>query len=164
VVVALTRVVVYPSGCWFGFRVAARRSGLDRADRRRLRAAFLGEYPDSLEPLPPDEPFRCAIRFAGGATVTSVDPPPWWDPTSPLRPEGPVLVEYGALGTHVEPDGLWCGPAYWLWPLPPPQPFLLVVDWPAAGVRQAEVELDGAVIVAAGEAAEPLWPDDGHRD
>jgi hypothetical protein len=163
-VVALTSVVAYSSGCRFGFRVAARVSALDRADRRRLRAVFLGDHSDLPGSSAPDEPFRCGIRFADGFTVTSVDNPPLWDPISPMRPEGPVLVEYGAIGTTIEADELRCEPGYWLWPLPPPQPFALVVDWPAAGIRQTEVELDGAAIVAAAEAAEPLWPDDAHRD
>jgi hypothetical protein len=163
-VVALTRVVAFPSGCQFDLRVAARASVPDRADRRRLRAAFLGDDSDLSELGRPDEPFRCGIRFADGTTVTSVDPAPWWDPTSPMWPEAPVLVEYGSLGTHIEADRLWCGPGYWLWPLPPPKPFTLVVDWPAAGIPQTEVELDGAAIAAAGEAAELLWPDDAHRD
>ena len=163
-VVALTSVVAYPSGCQFGFRVAARVAALDRTDRRRLRAAFVGDYSDPLEPRPPEEPFRCGIRLADGTKATSVDEPPILDPTSPMRPEGPVLVEYGAIGTTIEPDGLWCEPGYWLWPLPPPQPFALVVDWPAAAIPQTEVELDGAAIAAAGEAAELLWPDDTRRD
>ena len=163
-VVALTSVVAYPSGCQFGFRVAARASALDRADRRQLRAAFLGDYSDLSEPRPPDVPFRCGIRFADGTKVSSVDAPPFWDPTSPMRPEGSVLVEFGSLGTHIEADGMWCGPGYWLWPLPRPEPFAVVVDWPAAAIPQTEVELDGAAIVAAGGAAESLWPDDAHRD
>lgn len=163
-VVALTSVVAYPSGCQFGFRVAARVSALDRTDRKRLRAAFVGDDPDPLEPGLPDEPFRCGIRFADGTKVASVDDPPFWDPTLPLRPEGPVLVESGAIGTTIEADGLWCDPGYWLWALPPPEPFALVVDWPAAAIPQTEVELDGAAIVAAGESAEPLWPDDAYRD
>ncbi len=48
--------------------------------------------------------------------------------------------------------------AYFLRPLPPPQPFRLICDWPAFGVEGATIELDGAAINAAASRVQRFWP------
>ncbi len=48
--------------------------------------------------------------------------------------------------------------AYFLRPLPPPQPFRLICDWPAFGVEGATIELDGAAITAAASRVQRFWP------
>jgi hypothetical protein len=67
----------------------------------------------------------------------------------------PVLWQLGGHGgsRRAEMD-------FWLHPLPPPGPMLVVVKWEDAGVDEHAVEVDAAPLVAAAAEAEELWPDD----
>ncbi|TCJ36428.1 hypothetical protein E0504_23650 [Parafrankia sp. BMG5.11] len=47
---------------------------------------------------------------------------------------------------------------YWLWPLPPAGPLTLVVDFPARGLAESRVTVDGSALRAAAERAVTLWP------
>ena len=47
---------------------------------------------------------------------------------------------------------------YWVAPLPSPGPLPIVVEWPARGLGETRVELDGVAIVDAAGRAETLWP------
>ena len=48
--------------------------------------------------------------------------------------------------------------SYWLWPLPPPGPLALVVEWPAAGIPLSRTEIDASQVIEAAAEAEELWP------
>lgn len=48
-------------------------------------------------------------------------------------------------------DGLW------LWPLPPEGPLELVLQWPAFGVEESRVILDGGQIASLAASVRPLW-------
>lgn len=74
-----------------------------------------------------------------------------------------MFVEYHSLGTHVDLDMMWCGPAYWLWPLPAPEPFSLVVEWSEVGMPLTRTEMDGGLIVREGQSAIPFWPGQASR-
>jgi hypothetical protein len=45
-------------------------------------------------------------------------------------------------------------------PLPPPGPLAFVCVWPARGIPSAGVEVDGAAVLRAADAAVTLWADD----
>jgi hypothetical protein len=59
----------------------------------------------------------------------------------------------GGSGGSVSVDQDW-----WLSPLPPGGPLLLVVRCPELGLEETVTELDGTEIRRAGEAATVLWP------
>lgn len=46
-----------------------------------------------------------------------------------------------------------------MWPLPPPGPFALVVEWPVVGLAERRVELAARAISAAAARVVPVWPD-----
>jgi hypothetical protein len=45
-------------------------------------------------------------------------------------------------------------------PLPPPGPLAFICAWPGRGIGASRVEVDGAAIREAADAAVTLWPDD----
>lgn len=74
----------------------------------------------------------------------------WPRPPHTQPPAGPVLVPQGSGGSggRGEYSVTW---NLWLWPLPPPRPFDLVLQWPDQDIAETRVALDGAAIVAAAE-------------
>jgi hypothetical protein len=154
-VVALTDVVAYPSGCQFTVQLAARRKTLPDDQWRDLRELFFGErWPSGR-----NEMLRCGVQFADGTKATNVDSQAWWDGLLPISPPAPpVFIEAGGGGGEASDNQLRSSPGYWLWPLPPPEPFTFAVEWPAAGIELTMTEIDGAAIVTASQAAEPFWP------
>jgi len=48
-------------------------------------------------------------------------------------------------------DGLW------LWPLPPEGPLELVLQWPAFGIGESRVIVDGGQLRALAASVKPLW-------
>jgi hypothetical protein len=46
-----------------------------------------------------------------------------------------------------------------MWPLPPPGPFALVVEWPVVGLAERRVELDARAVSEAAARVVPVWPD-----
>ncbi len=38
---------------------------------------------------------------------------------------------------------------YWVWPLPPPGPVTFVCEWPAYGIPENHVVVEGALFLAA---------------
>jgi hypothetical protein len=91
------------------------------------------------------------FRFADGRKATNAGHRAWDEDRS-----DPVLVPRGGHGGDGE-----LHMRHWLWPLPPPGPLQAVVAWPARGLPETEVEVDGAAILEAAARVETLWPEDG---
>jgi hypothetical protein len=70
------------------------------------------------------------------------------------EPAGPVLVQGGGGG-----GGRRWDVELWLWPLPPPGPLVIAVDWEAVGLSERTVEVDAGPLVRAAAQATPLWPE-----
>jgi hypothetical protein len=121
----------------------------------------------------PYDGLRLGIVFADGrgttdlsvmplfeaADAASVEGTPAHELTDPLNgdvvlePAPPLLVPKGGRG------GLSCWDQdYWVWGQPPPGPLTLVLEWPAEGIRESRIEVDGLAIRLAADDAEPLWP------
>jgi hypothetical protein len=98
------------------------------------------------------EVFRFGVEYPDGRKATNLGFP---FPPRDEEPGGPVLMERGGGG-----GGRSWNFGYWLWPLPPPGPLRVVVEWPAEGVPLTNVEIDGAALTAAAGDADVLWPDD----
>jgi hypothetical protein len=68
-------------------------------------------------------------------------------------PDGPILWPCGGgMGSHAWSSTLWC------WPLPPPGPVRLVVQWPEFDIPERSLEIDGAPILEAVECVVEMWP------
>jgi hypothetical protein len=108
-----------------------------------------------------DEVLRLTIQFADGRSVTNLDPAPR-DPEVPAF-EQPMLSRgsgTGQVGSGSSADRWAFDMDYRARPLPPPGPLAFICEWPARGIPSSRVEVDGATILRAAEAAVRLWPDD----
>jgi hypothetical protein len=112
-----------------------------------------------LEPSPglvadADGRLMMGIQLADGRRAVMTSWRPSWAGAAPANPDAAVLVSSpgGAIGDIV------FDVRFWLTPLPPPGPLLIVVRWLALGIAQTTSELDGSVIDTAGASATALWP------
>jgi hypothetical protein len=146
-VVALLGLVAYTNGVELQV-VLRRRSMPDEPDPMHVHMRSRHLRGHELAP----EVFRFGIEFADGRKATNVG---FRFPPGGEEPDQPALMERGSSG-----GGRSWSFGYWLWPLPPPGPLRVVVEWPAAGVPLTSIEIDGAPLAAAARSADVLWPDD----
>ncbi|SDF94893.1 hypothetical protein SAMN05660662_3894 [Blastococcus aurantiacus] len=137
VAVALLGLQVYTTGV--AFQLAARARGPeDPAAPDRLGDLFWNHRGGSPR-------FLLGVQFADGRRASNV----------PVRGADGDLVFHpgGGSGGSVSVDQDW-----WLSPLPPEGPLLVVVRCPEIGLEETGTELDGTAIRRAGESATVLWP------
>lgn len=155
-VIALASAAAFPQGVELRLRLAARHpEGGDEDvwwDRREL--LFGGPHRHRVRPGKPlaDELLRFGVRFPGGAKATTVDRHPG------ENPHGPVLRDSGEGGGGGGDRFVASRRNLWLWPLPPPEPFEFVIEWPAFDVPLTFVTVDGEPIAMAARRAQPYWP------
>lgn len=145
----LDRIEVTDQGASLVLQAHAHRpSGMQREDwwtqHERLDGHRSGDHRSGL---------RVGVRFSDGTQVTTLAAPafPEGDGDPPVGPILRLDESSGSGGpTHMLYEYL-----LWLWPLPPPEPFELVVAWPALALPEARCTIDGEAIVAAvGDAME----------
>ena len=155
VTVLLSHIDAYATGCHVRLQVVALRSGTADEDAwwelEGVLFGHRGRHRRRSGALPDDVP-RFGVQFADGtkATTTAFPRAPHDD-----EPEGPVLVPHGGGGGGGGGQ-IVLDHHLWLWPLPPPEPFDLVVAWPAVGIELTRIEVDGAAIHAAAADVVPL--------
>lgn len=156
--VVLSHVDVYDSGCDLRLRIVVRRtSGMSARRWADAHRAVFSEGPlDAPAGGLPDELLRWGVAYRDGRKATTISGP---FPFGDEHPgDGPVLSPHGGGGGGGE-RSLEMSEDLWLWPLPPAEPFDLVVAWPVFGVPETRFELDGAEIVAATTRVRPLFLD-----
>ena len=98
---------------------------------------------------------RVGFLFADGTKITTVDQltfPPGREPTSGLE-----FCGGGTVGTTAAQSF-----GFFVWPVPPPGPLVVVVEWPGQEIAERRTVLDGEAVAAAVRRARLLWPgDDG---
>jgi hypothetical protein len=159
VAVALVDAVAYSTGLSFNLVTVSRAAG----------EPFLGvpdpfDYPFGF-PTPrrgrggelPPELLRFGVQFSDGRKATTTG---WTGGVVPVfgagdeaEPVGPVLMQGGGGGGEDHWES-----SFWLWPLPPPGPLALVVEWPAKGIELTRHEVAAEPLLEAGSRSEPLWP------
>jgi hypothetical protein len=147
VAVALIGLQAYSTGVAFELVARARGAEEPGADNR------LGDIFWERRAGTPQ--FLLGVQFADGRRASSLP--------FPGRSEDIVFHQGGGGGGPSSVDQEW-----WLSPLPPEGPLLVVVRCPEIGVEETVVELDGTAIRRAGESAIVLWPyeppvDRGHE-
>jgi hypothetical protein len=154
VVVALQQVTAFPEGCSLALHLAVRRGSLDEAAWEGLLARHAGA---DFHLGPADDDLKLGVRYPDGSRATTVGHAfgGWAGPTD--QPAPPMLVEAGSESSSND-RSYESGRRLWLWPLPPPGPFELVVAWQAMGIAATSATLDGTAIALAGERALPYWP------
>lgn len=131
-VVELLRIDVHRGGCEFTIKAVVDVSGMSAREEKRARRAVDG-YSD---------PMRVVLRLRdGGVTEFS-------DDTGSLPRRGPAITpcrssNYPDGSSQIAEEG------FWAWPLPPAEPFELILEWPAVGIAPASITIDGAMIAAA---------------
>jgi|SRR5689334_1223105 len=107
------------------------------------------EDADRPETLP-DEFLRVGVRFSDGRVATNLPGGFWTAPD-----DGPVFFsghEYGDLADELPEDRRSIYAVRWhVWPIPPPGPLTVACAWPAHGIAEASIELDGDAVRAAAE-------------
>lgn len=99
--------------------------------------------------------FLLGVEFCDGRRASVLDPLDGWAPTSGTSVEELPVTLSGAGGGG---GGRRFDHTWWVSPLPPPGPLLVVVRWDAQDLPETVVELDGGAIAAAGAACQQLWP------
>jgi hypothetical protein len=92
------------------------------------------------------------LRFADGQTASN-DPRRWPRSFETEQPDPPFLYPHGGGGG----ERGWRA-RHWLWGLPSPGPLAFVCAWPARGIPEARVEIDGGLVLEAAGRAVALWP------
>jgi hypothetical protein len=115
------------------------------------------EDADRPETLP-DEFLRVGVRFSDGRVATNLPGGFWTAPD-----DGPLFLsghQYGDLADELPEDRRTIYAVRWhVWPIPPPGPLTVACAWPAHGIPESSIELDGdAVRVAAERSAAQAVP------
>jgi hypothetical protein len=141
----LQGVVAYSNGfrLTIGARVRDADPWIDVIGGRAGPIWERGEIPDTM--------LRLGLEMPDGRRATNLNRPPY--PPSATRPQLVFVVGGGGGGA------VWDLHA-WSWPLPPPEPFDLVCEWPGVGIPLTRHALDGAAIRAAAALSAPLWKPD----
>lgn len=152
IAVVLSHLDVFPIGCSIRVRVSmVRPDGMSEEDwQDRVHRGLDGRHFGGRGEREGRLRFGVDLGKAGRA-VTDQWRGPHQDP-----PDGPVLQQLGGGGGG-GPDEYNLDQDLWLWPLPPPRPFDLVLEWQDEGIEETRVTLDGAAIVEAAADSGPLF-------
>jgi len=143
VAISLSCFWVYPAGFQFDVFV-------DLKDELSELDPFSFGRPSGGE----DEGLLLGFQFADGAKATNMrdDWSGMLDSTSPLL-----------MGRGASKSGGHSRHSFWLRPLPPPGPFEIVCEWPAAGVSLTRSELDSHAIAEAASRAKTIFVDNREK-
>jgi len=134
---------------------------LRRPPRTRARGRFPHEILLSLDrpwvsrpedgSLPADL-VRFGIQFPDGGRATNLDT----DRARPdsYRPESGLRTQGGSS------SGGEASQRFSAWPLPASGDVVLVCEWPAYGIAESRLIIDGDALRAAAARAQPVWPDE----
>jgi len=154
VAVSVIDAVAFKSGVQLKLVAARRRPSL--ADPFELHHQFAHRMQAGGD-LPP-ELLRFGVEFSDGRKATSLGSGPAASfslhSDEGSEPQGPLLLPGGGGGD----DARWES-EFWLWPLPPPGPLAVVIEWPAEGIELTREEVDSAPIIEAASRSEVLWPE-----
>ena len=147
IAVALIGAQAYTSGLRFDLAIRLRNE--PRGSMRHRTYAMLNAYRGGEET---DEQFLLGVEYPDGRTTTNFARP-GFDGIPADEPQKPSLAAMGGSG-----GGRSYDQSYWLTPLPPAGPLVVVCAWSAFDIIESRTVVDGAAIAAAGTRAVVLWP------
>lgn len=156
VAVALTAVAAYRDGIEFRIDRRLRRNGSSAREWNEMCSTFMEHMP-YFGPVDIGGRLRFGIVLGDGEKVLA-DPLPFAGGGDPMEePRGHTLnrQQQGGGGdgnTYSGSDHLW------LWPAPPEGAIELVMQWPALGIQETRVMLDGTAMRELTQRARPFWP------
>ena len=146
VAIALIGAQVFTNGV--RFELAVRLRSEPRGTMAQRSYALLNGYPAEDS----DESLLLGLEFADGRTVMNVPDPGFLAMPAAGAPDQPMLSMAGGGG-----GGRSFDQSFWLTPLPPAGPLLVVCAWTAVGIGETRTTLDGTAIAEAGARAVTLW-------
>jgi hypothetical protein len=154
-VLTLTDAQVYSSGVLFRMHAVSRRRDETEVRWKELRDARTRAVSGVLDGMDlPDWLLRCGIETADGRKISTIDS---------FRPAPTSFAEAGNLLTlrsvgGSSGDSHWSARHdLWLWQFPPAAPLRLVVEWPAVGIPETSLWLDGEALTEASLRVQPFW-------
>lgn len=154
VAIALHGIAVHRDGVLFRVERRLRRKGLPAAEWQELCEVFM-EHMRYGGPFDLAGRLRFGVVLADGEKVVADE--------NRLFGADPMAESEGHSLSRRERGGGGGGSAYasadhlWLWPLPPAGPLELVLQWPALGIDETRVVIDGSSIRELAESARPYW-------
>lgn len=152
VAVVLVAVRVFSDGVEFSLERKMRRSGMSRAEFRRLAEEHRIMSDDEARA----SRLRYGLLLADGQRLTGSRPRFREAEEADLSKDQHTLVTLGGSGGGLDSryehrDGLW------LYPLPPAGPIELVTQWPFAGFEETRVQIDANLILDVVPQVRHLW-------
>lgn len=144
-----------------GVRVYSTGSALDVAVRLRREPRHGGEVYDLVsgdrygEDVDVDRLLLVGVELPDGRRATSLRSAGWPGPGAEEVSDAPALSSTGGGG-----GGRSYDQSYWLHPVPPPGPLVVVCSWPAFGIPEGRATVDGAALADAASRVLVLWPDE----
>lgn len=153
VAILLESARVHSDGVLFVIARYLRRAGSTADEWAHAQHDFSGYWGRG----PSEQRIRWGLALGDGERVLS-DLPMFGRADHGDAAIGHTLVQRGGGGPggmefQVHVDELW------LHPLPPAGALEVVVQWPAFGIPESRVVLDGAMIAAQAACTRPMWPD-----
>ncbi len=144
-VAVLELVKVHQAGAVLWVKVTVDVSGLRAREQRRARHAVDGDDGVTFPGLTDPGKLRLRLRYADGRSTDFDSPHP-----HDLPADGPAIwpcrfTDYPDGESQVAKQG------FWTWPLPPPGPVTLTLDWPAVGIPPTSITIDGTAIAEAAQ-------------
>lgn len=141
------RFLVYPAGIEFALNLRLRHPD---DYQHELPWELRGrKRPDP----PPDDFLRLGVLLNDGTKWTNLDWPDLnWRPGR--QPDHPVVICRGGGGGRDSYNM-----RYWMWPLPPAGPLIVVSEWPAYDIPETRVAVDATELRACAAEAETIWPE-----
>jgi hypothetical protein len=100
----------------------------------------------------PSQLLRVGVQFADGRTATNI--------VGYDRPvQGPIVRPLTGGGRGGGPESHF-HQGYWISPLPPSGPVIVVCEWPAVGISLVRQEIAAQLILDAAERAQMMFPSD----
>ena len=154
VAIALIGAHAYTFGLRFDLLVRLRHE--PRGTMARKVYDLLGGHP-GLEDS--DERLLLGVEYADGRTVTNFHSPGFRGVPADDDPDEPSLSPMGGGG-----GGRCFDQSFWLTPLPPAGPLVVVCAWSAFDIPESRTVVDGAAIAEAASRAVVLWPPSPPQD
>lgn len=140
----LGRIEVFPAGITFSLRLLPRPNG--PAQDEELYAQLTGYGAARL-----DDRLRIGLRYADGRVATN---------RVIHGPDGSEPPEAAIVTTGAHGDGAVNESEHWAWPIPDVGDLELLFAWPAKGLLETSVVLEGGILreAAARALTRPIWP------
>lgn len=150
VVIALTGVRVFSDGIELLIERHLRRGSIDEGDWRQVHGMFAEHWGRGA--LAPDR-LRWGLVLGDGTRLFAEDR---FGAPFDADPDRHTMRVNGGSGSG-DDDRYTMRNPLWVHPLPPEGPLELVVQWPAFGIGESRVVLDGGRIAALAPSVKPLW-------